>query len=1141
MPDFPQIARQQEYYLSLLPEVRRRYGHLPGVDVIGLGDKERRGRSTDEWAWRFYVRKKYPLSEINEHEQIPAEIFGVKTDVLEHFEEESLVCSTRLNDLQEYRDIRVLGGAPIRNEYFGSDTNSGYGTLGVLARVVGTEQLVGLTCAHVVNAAADSMTATGLNIGQPRYWVSCCCCPRGKIGTVSTAVHYSTPATREFDCALIAIDTDVADRLNAGNPSLTQENKILGHNGETDPTAINAAVITITGARSIMCFETVRKRGQGSGLTTGKVVDVAYGEKQMLIRHISEVLVDTNDPASAIDANSPAFACHGDSGAVLIGSDNKVLGMIVAGSMGTYEEGGVQKKKRLARTIATHIKPIMQRLNIKIGGTQFNAMGEPVGGGVNGCELKIWPGGHTNPDLNPAETFESTQFYTTGGNINWEVLAGPGGALIVERDGTPINPGVTTVSNAARIKVRYGNVSASSSATDAVQIKGTRGSERPSTVFRTIFKITPQPVKVSGTLDAANTKNFIGSTDNRTCGVAMPPAIQRYLAKAEITYDVLPADIDWSGGVITFTTGNPAGTFGNILSRRQTKFTHGGQLDTATNRTHTDQAAWTSAGDSSAADFQAPDGTTRNKFFRLANKGFDPVIESQDIDHNTYNPDHYFQRYTRAHYRDRIEFYDGTAWVPLTDYTEWSVNLTAVLTAAPPAAPAAPPAPGLAADNIIEAGLNAAPLPNTQPVCNAGADREVAVGSGTVTLTADINDADLDGLTVVWTQTSGAAVVLSGGGAAGNPRTFPAPGADRRLVFSAICRDNTQGLSRAPAPPNFESAPDTVVINVVETQVRNGGDPRLCLDDDEVFNSAAFHIGGGPVNWNVSGGGTSAVIVEANGNSIAPVTSVAGATSIRVVYNHISASAGRGDTVIIRATNPGDPTLTFIKRRTVNAIPAHVVATAVAPGAPPSIPVGANWGLTFPETVTVTICAFRAGANWQATLLSANGNYSLQAQLLPGVLEVTGPPPGNTTLANYCNQINDLHTLNSAGGAGTWFMISAVIAHENVHATRFLPALGHVSVLPVLQATIDALTVPHVPGMNQAAAIAALQALPAFAAALTTAQANWLARILVLVAGDHAPGGPTQIAERAVVTPMITAICAHRTANGWPACPPACP
>ena len=214
------------------------------------------------------------------------------------------------------------------------------------------------------------------------------------------------------------------------------------------------------------------------------------------------------------------------------------------------------------------------------------------------------------------------------------------------------------------------------------------------------------------------------------------------------------------------------------------------------------------------------------------------------------------------------------------------------------------------------------------------------------------------------------------------------------------------------------------------------------------------------------------------------------------------------------------------------------VANAIAqPGAAPSNALGGGiWGLTFPESVQVTIDVFNNGGVWQPVLTGVIGNYSLQTRLLPGRTEVTGPG-GNTTAANYCAQINDLNSLNGAA----WYMLSAVLAHERVHARQFRTALIHPSVITPLEAAIEAITMPvsiltPVPG----AAEFFIRLNPAFTAALNAAQANWLARILVLVAGDHTPGGRTDTEEHAIVDPMRRRICQHARANGWPACPPLC-
>jgi hypothetical protein len=210
--------------------------------------------------------------------------------------------------------------------------------------------------------------------------------------------------------------------------------------------------------------------------------------------------------------------------------------------------------------------------------------------------------------------------------------------------------------------------------------------------------------------------------------------------------------------------------------------------------------------------------------------------------------------------------------------------------------------------------------------------------------------------------------------------------------------------------------------------------------------------------------------------------------------------------------------------------------TSVASGAAPSNALtGGVYGLTFPESVQVTIGAKKVGSAWHPVVKNLLGRYSLQARLLPAQTEVTGPS-GNTTKTNFCDQVTELARLGIPSNA--WYMLSAVTAHENVHATRFGPALAAAE--PTITAAIEAVSVPDAPGMTEAAAATALQADAAFVAAVKAAQQTWLAEILTRVAGDHAAGGPTDTAEHAIVDPMVTAICNHAKAQKWGPCP-ACP
>jgi hypothetical protein len=286
MTNRSEIIAEQQLYLSYLPHVRAQFGTIPGVEHIGLGAKEVTGVLQDEWAFRFYVHAKKKADEMPLAEIIPSTIFGIATDVITHFGEEALVCESNVLsiDSTSFRDEGIRGGISIRNEYFDNDQPSGYGTLGVLARRKSDNALVGLTCAHVVNAASQDLTAINAKIGQPKYWITCCCCPHGYIGDVAKATFNT-----DLDCAIIAIHDDILEKITEKHT----ENKIEG------------LAADITGAAAMVCFDTVTKRGRSTGTTSGKVSDIAYGTNQMLIER-------TNG-----DDTGP-FACNGDSGAVVV-------------------------------------------------------------------------------------------------------------------------------------------------------------------------------------------------------------------------------------------------------------------------------------------------------------------------------------------------------------------------------------------------------------------------------------------------------------------------------------------------------------------------------------------------------------------------------------------------------------------------------------------------------------------------------------------------------------------------------------------------------------------------------------------------------------------------------------------------------
>ena len=260
---------------------------------------------------------------------------------------------------------------------------------------------------------------------------------------------------------------------------------------------------------------------------------------------------------------------------------------------------------------------------------------------------------------------------------------------------------------------------------------------------------------------------------------------------------------------------------------------------------------------------------------------------------------------------------------------------------------------------------------------------------------------------------------------------------------------------------------------------------------------------------------------------------LAGSVTFQVNNGNVTVQ-GTAPNITVTGVAVGNSTIkTMLNGNEVGSFDASVIenpdflpaAGAVADGAAPSQPLNGAWGLTWEENVAADITAGRDGGTWRAIITSATGNYSIQAVLIAGCTEVTGPG-GNTTQANWATQVANLNSLNGP----LWYMVAAVGAHEQVHADHFDDGFQTAAVVDALEADVEALTAN---AADQAAAITALRALPAFATALTDARTAWVAEDDTLLVGDYAAGGPCETAEHGVVDPMINAINAHAAAQGW--------
>ncbi|HEY6888445.1 MAG TPA: hypothetical protein VI300_11715, partial [Solirubrobacter sp.] len=213
-----------------------------------------------------------------------------------------------------------------------------------------------------------------------------------------------------------------------------------------------------------------------------------------------------------------------------------------------------------------------------------------------------------------------------------------------------------------------------------------------------------------------------------------------------------------------------------------------------------------------------------------------------------------------------------------------------------------------------------------------------------------------------------------------------------------------------------------------------------------------------------------------------------------------------------------------------SASPASV-PVSIRDGAPPTTVLGPKiWGHTWPEGIEVAFTARQDAGQWRPSLTAIVGRYALQKRLLPGHDEVTGPG-GNTTAANYCDQLDGLESL---GERNQWYMERAVEAHEQAHATRLAPVLE--AGAPKLVSALEAIAIPDDGTLDAQSAEAALRADPAFETALADALKRWRFDVIDAAALDDVPNGPTAQAEHVVVDPMIAAIREEAQRSGWPAC-----
>jgi Equine arteritis virus serine endopeptidase S32 len=274
--------------------------NIPGVNGVGIGYKKVGGQDTDEMSIRVYVNKK---KNVPDNEQIPSEISGVKTDVIE-----------REGTAVPYYDTKIYpsleGGICIGR----ADLDIA-GTIGAIVKDNFTNSIALLSCFHVL--AVNSTAKEGVPISQPANT------PSNKVARL-----------HKFD---LSVDAATAIVYNPGNTL----HRIEGIGG------------TVTGVADVMHGSHVRKRGISTLLTEG-IIDSTDNSVLFDYSKLSPDMPKDWLLTNQLIIESVSFSDEGDSGSALIDDSGKMVGLLTGGN------------KKSGQVYATAIQNVLYSLQCTI-------------------------------------------------------------------------------------------------------------------------------------------------------------------------------------------------------------------------------------------------------------------------------------------------------------------------------------------------------------------------------------------------------------------------------------------------------------------------------------------------------------------------------------------------------------------------------------------------------------------------------------------------------------------------------------------------------------------------------------------------------------------------------------------------------
>jgi len=305
----------------------------PNVCGVDVGYKYSGGKKTDEIAIRVFVRKK--AVDLSDEEKIPKEISGIKTDIIEE--------EFKINSREYDRNVRadfdsyetLIGGMRIEMPTEANPKSGVFniGTIGMIVKDKSTGLPLMLTNYHVVSSGTSVYNNSPIH--QPEVITS----------IRNGSVDYSQREIGDTNKSFLGYHKEVFIDAATSNIDLSKSkvsNEIL-------------QIGKVKGLKELKTSDeglSVSKRGGITRLTHGFIdgvdhtTNVSYSLGNMQVKNAFRVR-----PNEAVNG---LFSTSGDSGSVVVDDNNKIVGLLFAGS-----------EKRGTGLICP-IQPVFEKLGIAL-------------------------------------------------------------------------------------------------------------------------------------------------------------------------------------------------------------------------------------------------------------------------------------------------------------------------------------------------------------------------------------------------------------------------------------------------------------------------------------------------------------------------------------------------------------------------------------------------------------------------------------------------------------------------------------------------------------------------------------------------------------------------------------------------------